>query len=134
VKLFISSGIDPIYETPAFQHRALQQLQSIPNQIHRNNMKTEGNGTEHTIEHIADEAGLWFAASGDMAEEQLVEAKKRLAQALEAAKEAFAKVQEKTVQGAKAADKAIRKNPYPAIGIAVGVGALIGYLATRRRD
>ena len=33
---------------------------------------------------------------------------------------------------AKATDQAIRENPYKSIGIAFGVGALIGYLLSRR--
>ncbi len=39
---------------------------------------------------------------------------------------------EKTIAGAKATDKAIRDNPYAALGIAFGCGALIGWLITRK--
>ena len=40
---------------------------------------------------------------------------------------------ERAIAGAKATDQVIRENPYKALGIALGVGAIIGYLL-RRRD
>ena len=39
---------------------------------------------------------------------------------------------EKTVAAAKAADHAVRTHPYETIGIALGLGLLIGTLAARR--
>jgi len=42
------------------------------------------------------------------------------------------KVEDKTVEQAKAADKIVREHPYPAIGIAFGLGLLVGILAGRR--
>jgi ElaB/YqjD/DUF883 family membrane-anchored ribosome-binding protein len=44
----------------------------------------------------------------------------------------YGRVREKAVEGAKAADQTVRENPYQAIAIALGVGALIGFLAARR--
>jgi ElaB/YqjD/DUF883 family membrane-anchored ribosome-binding protein len=41
-------------------------------------------------------------------------------------------VRDKAVAGAKVADQSVRENPYQAIAIGVGVGALIGYLVARR--
>lgn len=41
-------------------------------------------------------------------------------------------VQEKTVASAKATDRVIRDYPYQSIGIAFGVGLLVGMLITRR--
>ena len=38
------------------------------------------------------------------------------------------------VESAKAADKYVRENPYKTAGIALGVGALIGYLLSRRSE
>jgi len=61
-----------------------------------------------------------------------MEARNRLSAVLAAAKDTCAAVQDKAVQRAKATDKAIRANPYQSIGIALGVGALIGYLYSRR--
>jgi DUF883 C-terminal glycine zipper region len=41
-------------------------------------------------------------------------------------------VRDKAIEGAKVADQTVRENPYQAIGIGVGVGALIGYLIASR--
>ena len=49
------------------------------------------------------------------------------------AKEVYQRLQEQTVAAAKATDKAVRENPYQALGIAFGVGLLIGIVATRCR-
>ena len=59
----------------------------------------------------------------------------KLESAVEKAKEACERLEEKTVAAAKTADKAVRTHPYPAMGIAFGVGLLVGVLAMRsRRD
>jgi ElaB/YqjD/DUF883 family membrane-anchored ribosome-binding protein len=62
----------------------------------------------------------------------VADARKRLAAALDNAKDIAGRVRDKAVEGAQAADEAVREHPYQAIGIAFGVGALIGYLAMRR--
>ena len=81
---------------------------------------------------LADDARALMAATADVAGEKVSEARKRLAAALESGKEIYGRVRDKAVEGAKATDQAVREHPYQAIGIALGVGALIGYLATRR--
>jgi ElaB/YqjD/DUF883 family membrane-anchored ribosome-binding protein len=86
---------------------------------------------EHT-EHLMADAKELLAATGHVAEEKVVEARKRLAAAIERGKEAWNTVQEKAVAGAKATDEVIREHPYQAIGIAFGVGALVGFLLSRR--
>jgi ElaB/YqjD/DUF883 family membrane-anchored ribosome-binding protein len=42
------------------------------------------------------------------------------------------RAQEKAVERAKAADKVIRERPYQTIGLAFGLGLLIGFLARRK--
>jgi len=81
---------------------------------------------------LAEDARALMAATADVAGEKVSEARKRLAAALENGKEIFGRVKEKAVEGAKATDQAVHEYPYQAIGIALGVGALIGYLVTRR--
>jgi ElaB/YqjD/DUF883 family membrane-anchored ribosome-binding protein len=49
----------------------------------------------------------------------------------DATKAAYDTLQEKTVACTKATDQAIRENPYIAMGVAFGVGALVGFLVTR---
>ena len=57
----------------------------------------------------------------------------KLEAATEKAKEVCKRLQEETVAAAKATDKSVREQSYKAIGIAFGVGLLIGVVATRCR-
>ena len=57
----------------------------------------------------------------------------KLEEAIEKAKAACQRLEEKTLAAAKTADRAVRAHPYPAL--AFGVGLLVGVLARRgRRD
>jgi ElaB/YqjD/DUF883 family membrane-anchored ribosome-binding protein len=59
----------------------------------------------------------------------------KLETAVEKAKALYERLQEKTIAAAKVADQTVREHPYQAIGIAFGVGVLVGVLAARsRRD
>lgn len=57
--------------------------------------------------------------------------KEQLMAALERFKISCRKVEQEAVSTAKATDALIRENPYKSIGIAFGVGLLIGVLVTR---
>lgn len=61
-----------------------------------------------------------------------VEIKDRLVEALRAAKEAYALLAENVAASAKATDRAIRENPYPAVAVALGVGLVVGVMAKRK--
>jgi len=54
---------------------------------------------------------------------------RRFTAAMESAKN---NIQEKTTASAKATDRAIREHPYQSIGIAFGIGLLLGVLINRR--
>ena len=84
------------------------------------------------VENLVEDARELMSATAHVAEEKVVEARKRVAAALERAKEAWSTVQETAVAKAKATDQVIRTHPYQSIGIAFGVGALIGFLISRR--
>ncbi len=49
-------------------------------------------------------------------------------------KDVFQSVEQKALERAKAADKVVRDHPYQTIGIALGLGVLIGVLVQRRRS
>jgi ElaB/YqjD/DUF883 family membrane-anchored ribosome-binding protein len=54
---------------------------------------------------------------------------------IEKAKDVCERLQNQTAAAAKATDKTVREHPYQALGIAFGVGVLIGVLVSRsRRD
>jgi ElaB/YqjD/DUF883 family membrane-anchored ribosome-binding protein len=88
--------------------------------------------TENDLGTLAEDARALMAATADVAGDKVGEARKRLAAALESGKQIYGRVREKAVEGAKAADKSVHENPYQAIAIALGVGVLIGYLASRK--
>ena len=54
--------------------------------------------------------------------------------AWDATKATYQQIQNKTVQYSKMTDRAIREKPYVALGIAFGVGMLLGLLASRRKS
>lgn len=92
---------------------------------------------QHTEDHadlgsLAEDARALLTATAEVAEDKVVAARARLSDALERGREAWGTVQERAVAGAKATDKVIRSNPYQSIGIAFGVGALVGFLLSRR--
>lgn len=80
----------------------------------------------------SDETRSLLEATANATEEKVIDARNRLAAAMDAAKETYGRIQDKAVEGAKATDRAIRENPYQAIGIAFGLGALIGFFLSRR--
>ena len=56
----------------------------------------------------------------------------RLSSAIESAKATYRNLEEKTVAGAKATDKVIRAHPYESLGVAFGLGLLVGVLVSRK--
>jgi len=81
---------------------------------------------------LAEDARALMAATADVAGEKVAQARKRLAGALERGKEICSRVRERAVECSKATDEAVREHPYQAIGIALAVGAIIGFLLARR--
>lgn len=84
-----------------------------------------------------------FRGAADAAEQLIDEEAHELARATEQlrataaaatqlAQTAFEFAGEQITAGAKATDQAIRRNPYAAAGIALGVGLLVGYLIKRK--
>jgi len=111
-------------------------------------METHFENMEHTHSTLArervmadlkslvhDSEDLLKATAGDVSE-KAKEARSRLTAALERAKGSCENLQQQTVASAKAAakkaDAAIRTHPYESIGVAFGVGLLIGVLVTRK--
>jgi ElaB/YqjD/DUF883 family membrane-anchored ribosome-binding protein len=97
-------------------------------------MKEQANMTHLDAETLAEDARVLKAATADVAEEKVAEARKRLAAALERSKEIYGCARDKAVEVAKASDAVVREHPYQAIGIALGVGAILGCLISRQRS
>ncbi|HEX5219921.1 MAG TPA: DUF883 family protein [Verrucomicrobiae bacterium] len=82
-----------------------------------------------------DSEELLKATAGDVSE-KTKEVRARLATALERSKSTMAELQSQAIAGAKAAarkaDTVIRDHPYESLGVAFGVGLVIGVLVGRR--
>jgi len=85
----------------------------------------KNNTVGHHIGQLSEDAQALMAATADVAGEKVQEARERLGAALEQAKEFGEDMRDK-------ADHAIRENPYPALAIAAGVGAVLGILFARK--
>jgi len=80
---------------------------------------------------VRDAEDLMKATAGQ-AGEKLSEVRSRLTAALESAKATCQRLEEKTIAAARATDRTIREHPYESIGIAFGVGLLVGVLVARK--
>lgn len=78
---------------------------------------------------VRDTEDLVKATAGDVSE-KAKEVRSRVTVALTEAK---ATLQEKTTAAAKVTDQTIRAHPYESIGVAFGLGLLIGVLVARTR-
>jgi ElaB/YqjD/DUF883 family membrane-anchored ribosome-binding protein len=88
---------------------------------------------DHDLNQLMQDTRALLAASADVAGDHLVNVRKRLAVALDEGREIFAEAKDCAVKKAKAADVVVREHPYQAALIALGIGALLGYLVARRR-
>ena len=83
---------------------------------------------------LAEDARALLVATSEVATDKVAEARKRLSAALERGKEMCGDVRDKAILSAKAGDKFVRGKPYAALGIAMGVGLLIGFFVGRSGD
>ena len=81
---------------------------------------------EDLLRATAGQAGEKVSAARERIQENLASAKERLASAEQA-------VVAKAKQAAKATDEYVHENPWKAVGIAAGVGLVIGMLISRGR-
>lgn len=80
----------------------------------------------HELVHDAEEL---VKVAGTNVEEK---SRAELNTALERVKASCRKIEEKAAVGARRADRVIRSHPYESIGIALGLGLLVGVLTNRR--
>ena len=84
------------------------------------------------MEQLAQDANALIAVTADVAGDRVGEARKRLAYALDRAKDIYSMAREKATEGSRAADLAVHDNLYQAVAIGIGAGILIGFLAATR--
>ena len=81
---------------------------------------------------LTKDAEALIGSSGEDLLRQSQELQQKLKGALDLISVGCENFGEQAKAGAKAADKVIRKNPYAAIGIALGAGLLVGFLIKRK--
>ena len=86
------------------------------------------------VNALAEDARALIAATANVAEEQVVQARQRLAAALERGQSVYGRFRDEAVAEVRATDRALHEHPYQAIGLAFGVGVLFGCLASCRRS
>jgi len=105
---------------------------------HYHNMTSTGEG-ELTRERLAEDlrtlvrdAEELLKSGAEQAGEKATELRARLQVSLDKAKETCHRLEGHAIESAKAADRVIRRHPYESMGIAFGVGVLLGVLINRR--
>jgi ElaB/YqjD/DUF883 family membrane-anchored ribosome-binding protein len=92
----------------------------------------EGNQLTENFKSVTNDAENFVKETASGLGDRARDARARLAASLASARDSLGRLNEKAIEGAKATDKVIRDHPYPSIGIAFGVGILIGVLVTRK--
>jgi ElaB/YqjD/DUF883 family membrane-anchored ribosome-binding protein len=83
------------------------------------------------LKALLHEAEQALSNTADSAGEKFDELRGRLREALDSGKYSLDRIKAEAIRRGKQADQLVRDNPYYAIGIAAGVGALIGILVAR---
>jgi ElaB/YqjD/DUF883 family membrane-anchored ribosome-binding protein len=86
----------------------------------------------HDSHVLADDARALLAATAEVTDEKVAQARQRLESALERARQAAEGVKERAAEGARQADGMIRSHPYESLAVALGIGALLGFVLSRR--
>jgi ElaB/YqjD/DUF883 family membrane-anchored ribosome-binding protein len=89
-----------------------------------------------SLKHMVGDAEQLLKRASQSAGQEYDSALKRAAQQLRRAKAEFLRVEEDAILHAKHAvrvtDRAVQEHPYVAMGLAAGVGVLLGILISRR--
>jgi len=98
-------------------------------------MNTNQTGTDRVVtdlKRLVRDSEEMLRDSAGAVGEKAHALRERLSETVETAKATCRKLEEKALEGAKATDKVIREHPYQSIGVAFGIGLLIGVLVTRK--
>jgi ElaB/YqjD/DUF883 family membrane-anchored ribosome-binding protein len=97
----------------------------------KNNTHKNPQNIRDDINALSEDARVLLADTAALTGDKVAAVRERLSSALQSAKETCGELQEKAARGVKAADEMVRENPYESVGIAFGVGALVGFLVSR---
>jgi ElaB/YqjD/DUF883 family membrane-anchored ribosome-binding protein len=88
------------------------------------------------VKDVISNAEAFIHATGDDLSGAAGEARSKLSEKVQAArarlKQIEGVVREKAIEGAKQTDRVIREHPYESIGVAFGIGLILGILINRK--
>lgn len=84
------------------------------------------------LKNVVHDTELLLRELGGDLNEKGKQARARLMATLESAKGSCSELQEKAMAKAKVADQYIHENPYKTMGVAFGIGILVGVLVSRK--
>lgn len=88
------------------------------------------------VKEVIYDAEALIRATADDLSDKAKDARQRLEESVDEAKDKLrdleGAVKDKAIEGAKETDRVIREHPYESIGLAFGVGVLIGILLNRK--
>ena len=100
------------------------------------NSRVQSNPVGRDVQNVVSEAQELLKTVKDEGSNQMDAMKSKLAGQYEVARQKFGEIQTTVQDGAKMAmdstDQYVRTNPWTAVGIAAAVGAIVGFLASRR--
>lgn len=95
------------------------------------NLGQQADATVDELKALIREAEHALSDTGDLASDKIRELRGRFRDALDEGRGRVKDLADQARRQAARADEMIHENPYPAIGIAVGVGVIAGYLIAR---
>lgn len=84
------------------------------------------------LRELIHDAEQLLKSGANEAGEKAAELRAKLQESLTKAKETCRRLEDRAIAGAKAADRVIRDHPYETIGLAFGLGVLLGVLINRK--
>lgn len=87
---------------------------------------------KHDAQTLAEDARALLAATAQMTDRKITEARERLQSALEKGKLTCESLQDKALKSARYANETMHNHPYEAIAAGFGVGILLGVLLKGR--
>ncbi len=94
-------------------------------------MSTPTQKIDNDLSQLAEHARALIEATADVAGDHVKDARDRLLTLLNSGVSLSSRIRAQAASQTRACDLVIHQNPYQAIGIAMGLGALLGYLSGR---
>lgn len=94
----------------------------------------EKSQTADELKALLQEAEQALSNTAGEASDKFEELRNRLRNALESGRYSFERLRAEATRKAQQADQLVRDNPYYAIGVAAGIGAIVGILLSRSRN